>query len=915
MSKPLNIIRSLNTLSTGYTVFEKNQVLTEAQLNGISSYLDDQIRLTRVELLGVGIVGGLEVKLAGNRIIVSQGTGVTTDGDQLLLQSDTEFDRFRRYDETSPVYLPFYPEANNAEPGRMMQVFELIPADSKETSALKLSDLPEKLGEMVVILFMENDLNDPDLCSGTDCDNLGQQLINTQRVMLVARSDAAALLNAPDTASALALTLPDISACRALVTGSIATTDALASLYRDACNITHEELAHTLGLLFRTLPGLIRHPFSADPSPGWIATLNTQHARFSAQDIGIQYYYDFLKDLVETWNALREVLFDDDSVLCPDINAFPKHLLLGSPGHPAEMRTGWYPSPLSGKGAHEHAHFLVLKLHTLINSFEQPKDNAIIITPGNDESVPLEARAIPYYYTFNNALPIHQNWNYRLTRQGAATRNLGYRAQAYGGTVLNPLQSQIGRYDFFRIEGHVGRNVSEAKKEIDKLICQYNLPFSLRAVLLHTDRSRITIRPPFRYTPLHGLHYLLRNDVATQLADSKSFNLSFKDNIFGAVTRSEIPATLCTDTQATKVAAQTHYEKVDTAITRASAPLGATRYSVYRQSLINTSGNWKSAYKDTVEAAGTFKIDFGPMLRTEFASPFDTLMTSNHALWLDWLDDLIDHQDTQEEDKLLFPRFVAEHPGLEHAGGVTRGGTFILVYDDKANVVADFMFPCCAGGTDESEPEEPVLSKPPYKPALAIDKGYTLLQPINAMFTAKLADFKTRIQPEWQKEIDIQKDHMTFFQASVGALSNLVSTRVNMESISASFTDKMLGYQIDDVQAKTRQVTELRQIVMDQKLPAETRDLASKKLQEVQDALAGSIADGTRYVMDGKFDMTGTSDGGRAMSYLSQSAGMVTEEASRARLGSRLNEIQGTASGEQAAAIAGLINVGGFKVR
>ena len=51
------VIQSLEEIETSYCVFEKDQVLTEGQLNGVSRYFDDQTRLTRVDLIGVGIVG------------------------------------------------------------------------------------------------------------------------------------------------------------------------------------------------------------------------------------------------------------------------------------------------------------------------------------------------------------------------------------------------------------------------------------------------------------------------------------------------------------------------------------------------------------------------------------------------------------------------------------------------------------------------------------------------------------------------------------------------------------------------------------------------------------------------------------------------------------------------------------------
>ena len=55
MADPLKIIRRLDAVTTDYAVFERDQVLTHEQLNSVAEYLDDQSRLTRTQLLGVGI--------------------------------------------------------------------------------------------------------------------------------------------------------------------------------------------------------------------------------------------------------------------------------------------------------------------------------------------------------------------------------------------------------------------------------------------------------------------------------------------------------------------------------------------------------------------------------------------------------------------------------------------------------------------------------------------------------------------------------------------------------------------------------------------------------------------------------------------------------------------------------------------
>ncbi|MBP6827175.1 MAG: hypothetical protein KA165_11505, partial [Saprospiraceae bacterium] len=48
-----------------YPVFEANQVLTNRHLNQGFNYHDEQERLTRANLIGIGIVCGLEVEIGG----------------------------------------------------------------------------------------------------------------------------------------------------------------------------------------------------------------------------------------------------------------------------------------------------------------------------------------------------------------------------------------------------------------------------------------------------------------------------------------------------------------------------------------------------------------------------------------------------------------------------------------------------------------------------------------------------------------------------------------------------------------------------------------------------------------------------------------------------------------------------------
>jgi hypothetical protein len=94
----------LDNVTTQYRKFNDNQALTEGQLNEFIDYFEDQDRLSRTRLSGVGVVCGfrstyidvilqpeatLEKKPGGvelDTIAITQGSGVTTDGDLITLR-------------------------------------------------------------------------------------------------------------------------------------------------------------------------------------------------------------------------------------------------------------------------------------------------------------------------------------------------------------------------------------------------------------------------------------------------------------------------------------------------------------------------------------------------------------------------------------------------------------------------------------------------------------------------------------------------------------------------------------------------------------------------------------------------------------------------------------------------------------
>ncbi|HWM25272.1 MAG TPA: hypothetical protein VNP98_10640 [Chthoniobacterales bacterium] len=885
------VLQSLQAISTGYSVFEKDQVLTHDQLNTVAEYFDDQTRLTRVKLLGVGIVCGLRVSPEEAKVTVSKGAGITTDGDLLYFAADTVFDRFKLYDESGPKYAPFS-AAITAK-----KVFELVPKGAEAAAdppAHVLGRFKAETGfdldQMVAVLFMEGYVKKDDLCTGDDCDNLGQNFINTIKLLFAEKSVAGPLQKAIPTPDRAARALADIVADRPLFSSAVNSTARLAGIYRTACRSIHGKLAAEFPKLYPNCSDFLGDAFTSNPASRWRAKLNRVANAFGASDAGIQYYYDFLKDLAETYNRFRRLLFGDTTWCCPDTDGFPKHLLLGNVvagADPNENRTGFYPSLVASRTAQQlqHAIFLAQKLDALIETFEVPDATGPArITPSRFEDAPLEERAIPYYYEINSANPIQKGWSYRLHQQGMDAWNYSYNAAAYGaqGGAARPFTSQMGCFSFFRIEGHLGLNVATAQAAIEAEIKANNLPFVVQPVFLGTDKRKVVKRPGIRFTDLHHLHRILRNDLTLQLEDARTFSAHYAD---------QVNKTLTTDDVEDLPQAKTIASQKDRAINDGVQSAKSVLNQSYPEYKINAAA-WKPSFKDTLTAAAEFKQNLGKVTKTEFTTPFDSLIGTTHGHWLDWLDILIQDKDDKKDGKLLFSNFVAEHPGLEHFAGVVRGGTFVLVHDNNNRVVADFMLPYhCCEDEPEIEPQEPPLPRPPIKIPGIIRDGIKLTPSFDKHLTRRLDQFThTVVDPK----IESQRQHFEFFKGSMAAVAGVFGA-ANTGKIKAGdtrFGDDLLDATIGEMKLKQQKVEILKEKAGDPGLPKEVRAKHATAAKKAETELAKSIQDTAKYLSDAGVDVSTGSEGFKAMMEISSGIGKITNERAKTSMKTGLTALQ-----------------------
>ena len=848
MADPLKIIRRLEGVTTDYAVFERDQVLTHDQLNSLAEYLDDQGRLTRTQLLGVGIVGGLQASVVKAGVSVSKGVGITTDGDLLGLPGELTFTHFQAYDESAPAYEPFYVE------GKMLPLLELLPANPNDKrEGRPLEELGDRLNDFVLLAFMESYENDPDLCTGGDCDNRGRMAHNTQRFLLIGREAAEKLDGRLLTGVDVARRLPRLLAARVQLgttlkdTQAITTAEAFIARYRSACATTLGDLQKAISVLQRAFGRAWPEEL---PTPSrWLASLERIDKAVGESRFGVQYYHAFLKDMVTTWGELRDALFADSGVLCPEAGAFPKHLLLGALAEPALLRTGSYPAPwlAGGSASRQRLVFLLGKLGTMIASFALPATARPLpkIVPSKSEYFSLERRAVPCYYASGRDAAIRLQWNEARLRREESADNFGYHwTPVPGGEGDDPFERDLGEHDFFRIEGHLGMKVEDAEPAIERLIRQRNLPIAVISVQLHNRRELVFRGPKFKKNSLHSLHYLLRKDIASHLNDSFEFSHRLVGDIKSAGNAILKPGgnVLNADRVRPMEEARATLSKAKTDLFGAdeqSGLLGARTYKAFTQ----VTADWKAPLNEAVLSATRAKAGLGDIIRNDTMSPVDSIFGSKSHLWVDWLGDILKKREDDQKDRLLFTNMIAEHPGLNHFGGAAPGGTFVLCYDDSGAVIGDLALPYWLDDNDESDREEPELRLPDIRARLP--EGLLPVKVIKP-FELSLDEFKfNKIIPE----IQLQENYGKFFRESLASLSDILkapgSVRVPgglVDTGDAFFNDLMR-----DMENKRQQLEDLRGQMDAGRVPGEIRGKVQERINQLEAEVANAVGAATRY--------------------------------------------------------------------
>ncbi len=511
----------MNTAKS-YPVFEADQVLTNTHLNDLLNYLEQHDRLTRIKLIGIGIVCGLEISFQEKESVqISKGCGVTSQG-YLITFCDTKFTHLISYttrnfpgnltlikqcedDKTYPK--PFYKDEFKDGIFQLLtdEQFENLNADEKQNAIAFNNNSTVDLKKYAVVLFLETEEENLKNCDTNDCNDKGSRMDFEVKALLVEKVIINELrrqskIEVPVGKPTVTPGLQHIELQRYNVpVQDLKSADevlqAFAALVDDA---KLKRIAEVLNYCFIKYYYLLENE-TFNPFENLFEQFKKLRDEILKNNpILIQYFYDFIDDILKAYYEFKYKVFEVNTSCCVNEMLFPLHLVLGEATKNTldEVKSNyreyfiWSPLFNNQKNALAEIRLLFTRIKLLttqvdfvsITDFEQ---RTVKITPSRYGFVYLSDRCIPFHYNvINKGNELYRYWNYEKTRRGNDRFNLGYNAFQYNAAdnVIRPLLYDIERFDFFRIEGHIGKNITRAITLVKTLQQQNNLPFEIAAL-------------------------------------------------------------------------------------------------------------------------------------------------------------------------------------------------------------------------------------------------------------------------------------------------------------------------------------------------------------------------------------------------------------------------------------------------
>lgn len=739
-----------------YPKFEPQQVLTHKRLNEGIEYLDGETRIAKTDLIGTGILCGLETgNIGGKKVYIYPGEGVSSDGYLLKLDcaevtadNRIEYSHYKKYtdpltDQGSPWQ---YGTVNDPKEAVMHQLLK-----ANEDGASPLSDLD--LTKFVVTLYLECRLIEADDCFG-DCDDLGPILQFALIPLLILRTDLfdnlghrLQSLHEPGGIENLRAkririgwggidnTKKVIDAFRAAIGPEVSNVQSEIKRFTDAWQSAYDLYAPLLA-------------FSPEEKAAFDSSVTTLTGTALNDANIVPYQFDRLKDLMAAYNEFIEMAYYLAGSCCPDYGAHPKFLFLGTP-QPSDglltedFRHFFRHSPAYDEAEKERmiAKMLFRKIIRMVLAFEVPKGSSaadIRVTPGLPATERLSLRALPFYYgAGSRTRDLLRYWNPDLGLRNKHTHVLSWLStpnpnNAWGSTVkpevISPLAYDIDGMPFFRIEGHLRQDAFLVYTTLLAVIRKSNLPFDVVAVSTLLNPSGAgTQALPCEYQTVEMLVLAERDKLQTFLRQIRERLRNVNEDCLNALLDPRIPVIpdpgapdLRKGPEKTIVLTDL-LESLDELISM----LDGNPDKIY-QSLEDLKAQYRASLLAGVSLLRdlkqlVFELGYQRIFRHSSSAYFYVTFLLQGVIGqlelfyrdvsyigffrpLSLRNAFLVHQ----KEMGTVAGFGTKHPGMEHLSGVQSGGTFVIVYEDDLDgddsklvsgpVVADFALPytCCS---------------------------------------------------------------------------------------------------------------------------------------------------------------------------------------------------------------------------
>ena len=494
----------LTSITGHYHSYVADQMLTHYQLNETIDYFDDQNRLDRIFLTGTGIACGFKVSTNADydTVTITQGTGITTDGDLIKLKNETDkavatlinqklftidFEKtdykiYKSFENDKGNYAHFLDNSNVILP-----MWELLPEKTLENDELPLTNFTD-LESHVVLLYLEHYTKTASLCDEIDCSNKGSEEVFKLRVLVVSQDTADIIIGKNGSSERDILynkydvfekysSLDELGVKKVIPTfNSTATINQIRQLFSAVVN----DGSFRTDLITNLTTVLSSFGYSVHLS-GIISKIN-ELLTINPNNIptDIHYRYDLLKDVVATYKELKDLFIQIKSECSPAINSFPKHLFLGiveENNRFKNYRHQFYKAPILDHQNKTFNHFdsLIQRLKSILDNY-QVTANSIKITPSKTVGK-LGTKSVPYYYNVDDNL-LHA-WDFEKSSLYIHQTNFSYHTTnlVNNDYIKAPLGYCTDDYDFYRIEGYLNDSVDDVKAFLNSKRIEHGLDF------------------------------------------------------------------------------------------------------------------------------------------------------------------------------------------------------------------------------------------------------------------------------------------------------------------------------------------------------------------------------------------------------------------------------------------------------